>query len=260
LHAHADTAREVPGADSDQVARARRALAESPWLWYHTIDLAPGVSTPGYIDLRSTARKVLPDDLSGKRALDIGTFDGFWAFELERRGADVVATDLPNADEVEVPPPNRKRIRERTERMGFELGHGFRVAREILGSRVQRVELNIHRLDPEAIGGRADFIFLGAVLTHLRDPVGALERIRDTLAPGGEFRSFEPVSAYLTARAPRKPAAQYRPLETDFTWWLPNAATHAAWIRTAGFSEVARVAFVRPPCQQRTWHQALAAS
>ena len=57
------------------------AVARNP-AWYHTIELAPGVVTPGEIDLRKLAARVLPDRLDGLRALDVGTFDGFWAFEL----------------------------------------------------------------------------------------------------------------------------------------------------------------------------------
>jgi len=62
------------------------------------------------VDQREPAAKILPADLSGRRALDVGTFDGFWAFELERRGAEVVAADLERFDEVEWPPPNRERL------------------------------------------------------------------------------------------------------------------------------------------------------
>jgi 2-polyprenyl-3-methyl-5-hydroxy-6-metoxy-1,4-benzoquinol methylase len=36
-------------------------------------------------------------ELTGRRCLDIGTADGFWAFEMDRRGAaDVLATDVPS--------------------------------------------------------------------------------------------------------------------------------------------------------------------
>ncbi len=63
--------------------------------WYHTLELAPGITTPGFFDHRPMVdRYELPESLAGKRALDVGTFDGFWAFELERRGADVVALDV----------------------------------------------------------------------------------------------------------------------------------------------------------------------
>ena len=64
--------------------------------WYHTIELAPGVVTPGWFDTRSVVDALpLPASLAGKRCLDVGTFDGFWAFELERRGAEeVIAIDV----------------------------------------------------------------------------------------------------------------------------------------------------------------------
>ena len=63
--------------------------------WWHTIEVAPGIVTPGGWDLRPTSAQLPWPDVSGKRCLDVGTMDGFWAFELERRGAaEVVATDI----------------------------------------------------------------------------------------------------------------------------------------------------------------------
>jgi tRNA (mo5U34)-methyltransferase len=51
------------------------------------MELAPGVLTPGWLDHRgAVARVPFPDSLEGKRCLDVGTFNGFWAFEMERRG------------------------------------------------------------------------------------------------------------------------------------------------------------------------------
>ncbi|MCL4414877.1 MAG: hypothetical protein M1522_09075, partial [Actinobacteria bacterium] len=42
--------------------------------WYHTMELAPGVVTPGWFDLRPVAGKVgLAPGLSGMRCLDVGT-------------------------------------------------------------------------------------------------------------------------------------------------------------------------------------------
>src|SRR5215208_2546023 len=49
--------------------------------WYHTQELGPGVVTPGMFDLRPYVESYgIPADLSGWRALDVGTFEGFWAF------------------------------------------------------------------------------------------------------------------------------------------------------------------------------------
>lgn len=38
----------------------------------------------------------LPDSLDGMRCLDVGTQNGFWAFELERRAATPSRTQSPN--------------------------------------------------------------------------------------------------------------------------------------------------------------------
>jgi tRNA (mo5U34)-methyltransferase len=35
----------------------------------------------------------IPPDLTGKRVLTIGAWDGFFSFELEKRGTEVVAVD-----------------------------------------------------------------------------------------------------------------------------------------------------------------------
>lgn len=227
-----------------RVEAARRAIAENP-TWYHSIELAPGVVSPGQVDQRELASKVLPDDLSGLRALDIGTFDGFWAFEMEKRGAEVVAIDVETIDAAQWPPVNRERLRRAVESHGIELGRGFRLAKELLGSRVDRVVCGFNELTADAIGGPVDFIFEGAVLLHLRDPVGALERARLTLRPGGRMRIWESISVRDTLLAPRRPLARFSPVISDFTWWLPNYATVVTMPLAAGFKDVERVAHGR---------------
>src|SRR5690349_7554053 len=80
--------------------------------WYHTLELAPGVVTEGMFDHRPAVdRYLLPADLSGMRCLDVGTMDGFWAFEMERRGAaEVIATDLGPVDALDWPPHWRTQV------------------------------------------------------------------------------------------------------------------------------------------------------
>ena len=41
------------------------------------------------------------------RALDVGTWDGFWAFEMERRGAEVTALDLDDERDLDWPADRR---------------------------------------------------------------------------------------------------------------------------------------------------------
>ncbi|MEX2253519.1 MAG: class I SAM-dependent methyltransferase [Thermoleophilaceae bacterium] len=230
--------------------------------WYHSIELPDGQLTPGQVDLRRLAPKLLPDDLAGTRALDVGTFDGFWAFELERRGARVVATDLDEPQSVEAPPLTRELVDSGAHRIDLELGRGFKLAAEALGSDVERRELSVYDVTPEAVGGPVDVIFIGALLIHLRDPVGALERLRDTLNPGGRLISLEPVSLRDTLRAPRTPLARLEATTTLFNWWHPNRAAHLSMAVAAGFPEVRSLGVHRPRQQRpmKGWMHALSAS
>jgi SAM-dependent methyltransferase len=233
------------GAD-ERAEAARRAVRQNP-VWYHTLELAPDVATPGQIDLRSIAPKLLPRDLSGQRALDVGTFDGFWAFEMERRGADVVAIDIANQEAAQWPPLHRARHLRLSHELGVQLGLGFRLAAEVLNSQVRRVTCDVHDLTEAAIDGPVDMALIGALLLHLRDPVGGLERVREVLVPGARVVLLEVVSLRDTLLAPRTPKGRYEALHTPFNWWRPNAAALGCWLRTAGFIEVRRLGFHHPP-------------
>lgn len=224
------------------------AIAANP-VWYHTIELAPGVVTPGYVDMRPIAPKVLPDDLRGLRALDVGTFDGFWAFEMERRGAEVVAIDVERIDDAEWPPHKRRELAHEVAESGVELGRGFRVASEALASQVRRITCNIYDLAPERIGGTVDLAFIGTLLLHLRDPVRGLEAVRSVIGSGGELRLIEPYSVMLSRRSPRTPAAEFQTLDTPFNWWVPNLACLDAWLATARFERAEHLATVNPPAR-----------
>src|SRR5439155_8359092 len=119
----------APMATTDLLDRARRQK------WYHTLELAPGFVTEGWFDLRDQVPHYgLPERMDGMRALDVGTWDGFWAFEMERRGADVVALDLDDESDLDFPPRRRPR-----EWSTVKRGDGFRLAKAILGSKVERV-------------------------------------------------------------------------------------------------------------------------
>jgi tRNA (mo5U34)-methyltransferase len=144
--------------------------------WYHTIDLGGGVVTPGFVDHRDQLDLYgLPKSLAGKRCLDVATFDGFWAFEMEKRGAaEVVGIDifsLADADH----PTNWHGDYYRY-RAGEIKGYGFAYAKRALGSRVQRKVLSVYELAPDRVG-MFDFVFMSDLLLHLRDPLKALEAV-----------------------------------------------------------------------------------
>ena len=216
----------VEGGPGDLRSRVREA---GPW--YHTLDLGEGVVTEGMFDLRPfVSRYGLPDDLSGMRVLDVGTFDGFWAFEMERRGAQVTSLDLDRTQQLDWPP--RLRPEEDAER-----GHTFRLAREALGSEVERVGLSVYDATPERLGESFDLVFCGSVLIHLRDPMLALERMAQLCQ--GLFVMAEEYSRRL---APLRivQGAEFRGDSPWSTWWIPTARTWEVMVHTAGFTNVRR--------------------
>ena len=203
-------------------------------LWYHTMELAGGVVTPGWFDLRPVVGGMPWPDVEGLRCLDVGPYDGFLSFELERRGAaEVVAVDIGSPSEWDWP----LRLRERgaeflTQIAGDRTGVGFGIARELLGSRVQRVEISVYDLTPERLGS-FDVVVCGSLMLHLRDPVRALEAIAGVCE--GRFLSAEQIDAALSLTRRRTPAAWNRGGELC-QWWIPNVAAHHRMLQAAGFT------------------------
>lgn len=225
-----------PDADDDERAPddVRATVAEIP-LWYHSIALGGGLVTPGWFDLRPIVDRMPWPDVRGKRCLDVGTWDGFLAFELERRGAAmVVAIDIDSHEEWDWPPTLRERgvPAALQEVAGREQGRGFRVAKEALGSSVERQVLSVYELDSDVLG-TFDVVTCGSLLLHLRDPMRALERIRSVCS--GAFLSAEEIDLTLTALHPRRPTLRLDGTSDLFQWFIPNAAGHRRMLRAAGF-------------------------
>lgn len=201
--------------------------------WYHTIDLPGGVTTRGEYDHRPLVpRYGLPADLSGKRALDIATFDGFWAFQLEARGAEVTAIDIPRFSELDHPAG----VRDLVQRKGLdsETGAGFALAAEALGSGVVRITKNVYDLDPSEIG-QFDFVHMADILVHLREPLRALERVRSVTA--GSALIVDTIDPNMQAMGSRH-SLQYFGGWRNVTWWGTSVHTLAQLILDAGFSAV----------------------
>jgi tRNA (mo5U34)-methyltransferase len=201
--------------------------------WYQTLELAPGVSTAGMFDLRPFVdRYQLPERLDGLRVLDVGTWDGFWAFEMERRGAaEVVAIDVEREDQLDWPRARRPEQFSETER-----GAGFRLAHEAFGSRVERHVVSIYDASPADLG-TFDLIFCGSVLIHLRDPMLAIERIWELCS--GTFISVEAYSR-LAGLSP-VPAVFFRAdRPSDVVFWEPSARTWKRMLLASGFETVER--------------------
>src|SRR5256885_982858 len=152
----------------DNLAPDARARLDAHPFWYHTIDVAPGATTKGWFDLRHSLDFVPFPDVAGKRCLDIGTFDGFYAFEMERRGAaEVVAIDVEDHEEWDWPPDARDDPDRDPGMSGPPKGAGFRLIAELIESKVDWRPLNIYDLNPAEIG-TFDVVVCGTLLLHLR--------------------------------------------------------------------------------------------
>jgi tRNA (mo5U34)-methyltransferase len=162
--------------------------------------------------------------------LEVGTWDGFWAFELEKRGAEVVAIDLDHERDLDWP------ARRRPETFASGRGDGFRELRERTGSTVERVELSVYDLTPERLG-TFDLVFCGSVLIHLRDQLLALERIASVTAPGGAFISAEEYDR-IASLFPWS-VARYRADDPSaIVFWRPSRRCWRRMLWSAGFDRV----------------------
>lgn len=209
--------------------------------WYHTLELPGGVVTPGEYDLRPTvARLPLPADMTGMRALDLGARDGFYAFEMERRGAEVIAVDIDDPSKLDFPhePPDAAIVQ-------GELDAGeiaFNLAKEALGSNVVRHHVSVYDLDPAELG-TFDFVTMGTLLHHLRDPLRALTSVRTVVR--GHFMLCASVTPGLDSLR-RRPIAEIETVGGPF-WSIANPAGTRRWVESAGFGVVSmsRPYFIR---------------
>ncbi len=154
--------------------------------------------------------------------------DGFWAFELERRGAgEVVAIDLVDPERHDSPfsrrhgPPTPPRALR---------GTTFRLAADLLGSRADYRDLSVYDLDPGDIG-EFDVVVMGYVLQMLRDPLRALEAVRGVCR--GHLLLLETVSLPLSLVP--SPLARLDARRDGSEWFVFNRRGLRKALELAGF-------------------------
>jgi tRNA (mo5U34)-methyltransferase len=196
----------------------RKKLEELARLgWYHSMELPDGRVIPGFQSVERLRTRVaqfpIPGDLRGKRVLDIGAWDGWFSFEMERRGARVTAVDST--------------VFER-----------FRIARGLLGSEVEyRIE-DVCRLSPKKVGYFDIVLFLG-VLYHLKHPMLALEKVCELSTDMVCVESFVTDDGSDLSAKPVLEFYETTELCGQFDNWVgPNVTCLLAMCRAAGFAKV----------------------
>lgn len=201
-------------------------------------------------DLWAKVKPVLPD-LSGKKVLDVGCNDGFFAFEASRLGASrVVGVE---ADSLAVKHAN--------------------LVNELLGfGNITFNLMSVYDID-SSLGSFDVTLFLG-VLYHLKNPLIALDKLasvtNDTIIVDSAIRNSAedmenrkkgiqgaPVMEFI--EPPYNPRITDRAMLDEFTeepfyegalnWWAPNTECICAMLRSCGFktTKVTQERIVLPP-------------
>lgn len=200
----------VTAALQDQVAKLSNRG------WYHSIELPDGSVIAGLQTVDKLrwrlAQFPVANDLRGKRVLDIGAWDGGFTFELERRGASVLAIDT-------------------------NPGTNFLKAKQLTGSQAEYRILDVLDLSVDVVGVFDLIVFFG-VLYHLKHPLLALEKIC-AIATGTVLVESYVSDHDLSDLIPRMEFYEHTELCGQFDNWVgPNTACLLAWCRTAGFATV----------------------
>jgi tRNA (mo5U34)-methyltransferase len=229
--------------------------------WYHKIELPTPdgdvLVTPGWapIDAGSYA---IPDDLTGKRVLDVGAWDGYWTWEALKRGAaEVVAIDdFSDTCGYDRPRKGWQTFDLCREEFGFTdcvtadrvFPHALEAWANAAGQVVQRGELSIYDL-PDVEGlGEFDVVFCFGVLYHCRHPLLGLEKISEVCSGDLFIESaiaddYTPYGRGLVqGLRDRQMIAEFYPTHeygnNDSNWWVPTLKCMAYMVQTAGFKSV----------------------
>src|SRR5215469_318612 len=117
--------------------------------WWHSFELPDGRKIEGVCSVDGLRNRIqqypIPEDLRGARVLDIGSWDGWYTFEIERRGASVLAVDcLKNPR--------------------------FWQIHAALNSKAEFRLMDVYDLTPASVG-RFDIVLFMGVLYHLKHPL-----------------------------------------------------------------------------------------
>ncbi len=186
--------------------------------WYHSIELPDGQVIQGMIGIDALKARLaafpIPADLTGRRVLDVGAWTGWCSFEMERRGAEVVAVDCIEFEE-------------------------FREAHRMIGSRVDYRILDVDELTPATVG-LFDYVLFFGVLYHLRNPLLGLEKICAIAKDTAYVETFVIDDGIDDGTAP----CTMEFYETNElggqidNWFGPSVQCAAALCRASGFARV----------------------
>jgi len=207
--------------------------------WWHSIDLGEyGVTKGKQQSIMWTLH--MPDDFTGKSVLDIGTVDGFYAFEAEKRNAKVVLA-------IDSLAWKNEQYSAHVLKTGKD---GFNLARELLNSKVIDMELEDfnEEMCTEKVG-KHDIVLCLGILYHMMDPfrfIRKLSEMTNELLILETHTDANNTYAWFSSPIPMMAFYPSNELNDDATnWWGPNITCLSAMLNIAGFKKV-EIKYVSP--------------
>ena len=124
--------------------------------WYQTIELSNGLITPGRFDSLKRLKKLADENIHGKSVLDVGCNSGCYCLWAKKQGASrVVGVDIDD--------------------------HRLKQARTLAEIEKVDVEYQLKSISDLKSLGHFDVVFCFAVLTEIKDLLGAVEALRTVI-------------------------------------------------------------------------------
>ncbi len=190
--------------------------------WYHKIELFPGFFTTSRMEpsfpIWDMVRKVRSGlDYRDCSVLDIGTFDGMWAFEAVKLGAkSVTGMDVWDSD--------------------FSAKNKAEFANEVLDAGVTFKESSAEE-DMSHLG-TFDIVQCFGMLYHVENPIQVLRNIRKIINPGGKMI----LETAYWKNGDDAPAARFNSDDGVYcdptTFWVLNRPALLGALKLAGFAPI----------------------
>jgi SAM-dependent methyltransferase len=207
--------------------------------FYHTIDLPGHGTVHGSWDLRNGVDQYLGNvKFQEKSVLEIGTANGFLCFEMEKRGAEIIALDLSKDYEWDIVPfaqyDYKQGVKVRKEHIE-KLNNAYWLCHRLFNSKAKVVYGDVYHMPDEI--GEVDIVTYGSILLHLRDPFRALQNglrfARETVIVTEPLRDQ---SADI-----KEPSMKFLPnpetIEPKAVWWSLRSEIVVRMIGVLGFEE-----------------------
>jgi SAM-dependent methyltransferase len=202
--------------------------------FYHTMELPSHGVVNGEWDLRGRVDDYLGKvGFTGKRVLEIGPASGFLAFEMEKRGAEVVSIEVTTEhgwDFVPYPASKLEEIFGPRQIVMQRLKNSYWFSHSAHGSKARVYYGDVYNL-PASLG-QFDIGVMASVLLHCRDPLRIVEQC-------GKIARTLIIVDMLHPDLEGAPVCRLAPAPQNFlwhTWWHFSTQFFTQFLGVMGFS------------------------